>query len=262
MVRASVPQEERDRGGVGEFRGHAKSPVDGVVARMDLGKDLTFERVEPLDFVGPGAAHPLERSLDRLRVLGDLFRLFAPEPRDLLQDATKSGSAVTVRRGEVRAPQEHFTGGRQERRERPAAFPGERPHLSLVATIHFGVLVPVDLDRDEILGEQARDLRVDVRPLVHDVAPVAPGGSDVEQDRAAGPLGELERFGAPRMPVDRLFGGAAEVRRAAFRQSTRSAGFTRLGHDIRRFHDADTVGGRCARALEGDATGCNPLTEA
>jgi hypothetical protein len=43
------------------------------------------------------------------------------------------------------------------------------------------------------------------------VAPRAPRGADVEQDRAVEPPGEAERLRAPRLPGDRLPRGGAEV---------------------------------------------------
>src|SRR5208282_6254974 len=150
----------------------------------------------------------------------------AVEPGDFLQHATESGTTVPVRRGKVGAPEKDLPLGGKEPGERPASFARERPDLSLIPSVDLGMLVAVDLDRNKMLEQQTGDLGVRVRALVHDVAPVTPGGSDVEQDRSSGPFGQLERLGPPRVPLDRLLGRASKVGGGAVREppAARSAG--------------------------------------
>src|SRR5690606_10284351 len=56
-----------------------------------------------------------------------------------------------------------------------------------------------------------RDLEVLEGLLLHDVAPVARGVADRQEDRAAQPLGGLEGLVAPRAPVHGVVGVLAQV---------------------------------------------------
>ena len=151
---------------------------------------------------------------NRARVCGDALLLFAERARDFHQHAAESGPAVGVVVGrEVGASEEDLTLGRQERGEWPAALPAERLHGALIARVHVGPLVAVDLDADEIAIQELGDRGVLVRLAVHDVAPMAPHGADVEQDRLLFLLRAGERRVAPRRPMDRLVRCRLEIRR-------------------------------------------------
>jgi hypothetical protein len=88
--------------------------------------------------------------------------------------------------------------GRQERGGRPAAH--------VVAGVDVGALVVIDAHGDEALVDQADDVVVGVRRLVHDVAPVAPHCGDAEEHGLLLVAGALEGGGAPFVPGD--LGGA------------------------------------------------------
>jgi hypothetical protein len=181
----------------------------GKDVRPDPGDEL-FDRSGG---ARPSRPHTGERISDRGRVLLDPLRLFFPQTSDLPEHPTEPGSPVTVGRREVRAAEEHLPGGGEEAGEWPTSLARKGADLALVSPVDLGVLIAVHLDRDEIFEEQPGDLGVRVRALVHHVAPVAPGGPDVQQYRATGAPRELERLRPPRMPLDRLFGRAAEIRR-------------------------------------------------
>ena len=92
----------------------------------------------------------------------------------------------------------------EEDRHRPAALAAEELHRLHVDRINIRPLLAIDLHADEALVEQARDLFVFERLLLHHVAPVAGRVADGEEDRHVA----LARFGeglvAPGAPIDRI----------------------------------------------------------
>ena len=108
--------------------------------------------------------------------------------------------------------------GRREHRERPAQVRRERARGGEVAGVDLGMLLAVDLDRDQVLVEVRRDLGVAEALARHDVAPVAGRVADRDHHRHVAPLGLGERLLAPRPPVDRVAGVAAQVRAHRARQ--------------------------------------------
>jgi hypothetical protein len=64
-----------------------------------------------------------------------------------------------------------------------------------------------------VLVQEGRYIGVFVGFAIHDVAPVAPHGPYVEQDRLVGFLSGCEGFVAPGIPVNGLMRGRLEVRR-------------------------------------------------
>ena len=149
---------------------------------------------------------------NRARVRGDALALFSKGASDLHQHAPESRTAVLiVVGGEIRAAKEDFPVGREERRERPAALATQRLHGALVASIHVRPFIAVDLDAHEVAIEDLRDARVLVRLTVHDVAPMAPDSTDVEQDRLVLAVRTGESGFPPREPMDGLVRGGFEV---------------------------------------------------
>ena len=83
-------------------------------------------------------------------------------------------------------------------------LPVSATHRVHVDPVHVGPLLAVDLDVDEALVHQRRDLRVLERLVRHHVAPVAGRVADREQDRLVLGPRLRERLVAPREPVDRV----------------------------------------------------------
>ncbi len=109
-------------------------------------------------FVAQGAQHVLEDGAERRRLAGALLlrKIGAGEERDLLR--------------------------REERVERPAAGMAHDIGGRLVALVDVGTLFAVDQDADEILVEEARDLRIAEALLRHHRAPMAGAVADGEED--------------------------------------------------------------------------------
>ena len=94
--------------------------------------------------------------------------------------------------------------GREERVQRPAAVAGHRLDGVHVDRVDVGALLAVDLDADEVLVHQRRDLGVLEGLALHHVAPVAGGVADRDEDRLGLAARAPERLLAPRIPVDRV----------------------------------------------------------
>ncbi len=108
---------------------------------------------------------------------------------------------------------------REEGVERPAAAARERLDGVHVDRVDVRALLAVDLDADEALVHQRRDLRVLEALPLHHVAPVAGGVADRDEERLALLAGAGERLVAPRVPVDGVAGVLQEVRGGLARES-------------------------------------------
>ena len=145
-----------------------------------------------------------KRVLERGGVARDPLPILAPDPRDGLEHLGEAGPAVARFRREVGAAPKRLAGGRQEHGERPAALLPEQGERVLIDLIEIRPLLPVHLDADEMLVHQRRDLRVLEALVRHDVAPMAGGIADREQDRLVLRLGFRERGRVPGLPVHRV----------------------------------------------------------
>ena len=156
---------------------------------------------------------------ERLNELGvlriDLGAPFAPDRRDTLTERGKGGHAVARALREVGSAEERRPVRREKQGERPAAG-ALREHLvgRLVDVIEVRPLLAVDLHVDEKPVHHRRDFRVLEALARHDVAPMARGVADREQDRLVLGAGARERFLAPRIPVHRVGGVLLQVRRS------------------------------------------------
>ena len=119
----------------------------------------------------------------------------------------------------------------QEHGERPAAG-ALRQHLlrDLVDAVDVGPLFAIDLDVDEQVVHDLRPSPSILEDLVrHDVAPVAGGVADAQQDGLAFRARALERLGSPRIPVDGVVRVLAQVRARFVRQAVGGIGGVQSG---------------------------------
>ena len=115
------------------------------------------------------------------------------------------GGPAEARLGrEVGAAPERARLAVEEHGERPAALLAQRVQSAHVDGVDVGALLAVDLDVDEQLVHVRGGGRVLEALVRHDMAPVAGGVADREQDRLARALGLGQRLGAPCPPVDRV----------------------------------------------------------
>ena len=147
-----------------------------------------------------GAGEPLHQ---RGAVLLDLLRLFAKQPRDLVQHIDKARPAVARRRRKIRAAPDRLAVGGEKHGQRPAALLAQmmqRRHVDLIDVRPF---FAIDFDVDEQLVHDPRDGVILEAFVRHHVAPVARRVADREQDRLAGALGFAQAPPGP-TPTNRL----------------------------------------------------------
>ena len=194
-----------------ELRGGPEAAVDRVVLdRQRLERPVQGGRIDLA----------LCRSAGRLRercrhLVGRLDERVAPLPphrgdtRDELAHARGPEPALLREVGprEERAPVR-----RHDHRQRPAARARQEMADGHVDLVHVGALLAVDLDADECLVQESRDLRVLERFVRHHVAPVAGRIPDRDEDGTVQGLRPLEGFVPPGVPVDGLVGVGEQVR--------------------------------------------------
>ena len=116
----------------------------------------------------------------------------------------KARAAVAGRGREIGAAPERARLAVEEHGQWPAALLAKAVQGAHVDGVDVGALLAVDLDVDEQLVHDRGDGRILEALVRHDVAPVAGGVADREQDGFARSLGLGQRPGAPRPPVDRV----------------------------------------------------------
>ena len=145
-----------------------------------------------------------ETVLERLDVRKQILILPLPGIAQRHDQAREPGSSITVLRRKVGPTEERLPLRRQEDRQRPSAGLPHHLHDFLVDVVDVGPLLPVDLDIDKALVQQARGLRVLEGLVGHYVAPVTGRISDRQVNRQVPLASALERLRAPRIPVDRI----------------------------------------------------------
>jgi uncharacterized membrane protein YbaN (DUF454 family) len=135
--------------------------------------------------------------------------------------------AIAALGREVGAAVERLQVRGQEDGERPAAAAGHRLHGAHVHRVDVGPLLAVDLDRHELGVEEGGDRRILERLVGHDVAPVAGGVADRQEDRFVFSAGAGESLVSPRVPVDRVVLVLQQVRAGLARESVETL---RLAH--------------------------------
>ena len=100
-----------------------------------------------------------------------------------VQHLRKARAAPARLRREIGAAPERLAVRGQEHRQGPAAMLAHQVQRVHVDRVDIGPLLAIDLDVDEVLVHQRRDLRVLEALMRHHVAPVAGGVADRQQDR-------------------------------------------------------------------------------
>ena len=100
-------------------------------------------------------------------------------------------------------------------------------HINL---IDVGTLFAVDLDVDEQLVHHARGSLILKKLVRHDMAPVAGGVADRQQDRLIRTLGLPQRLRPPGPPVDRIVLVLKKVRRRRLSKAIHVSGVVRKRH--------------------------------
>ena len=203
-----------DVGGMGELGRPPEPAVAGVEgAAQPRHRPFQGLGVHRARGAGPARLRPREGVAQRLVLPRDLLPVRTEEVHHPQQQIAERGQAVARRGREVGAAEEggEVVGG-EEHGERPAAgAPREELVRHLVDLVEVGTLLAVHLDVDEVGVHHLRGRLVLERFVGHDVAPVAGGVADGEEDRPVLRSRPLERFRSPRMPVHRIVGVLQEI---------------------------------------------------
>ena len=216
-----LPQQEEQLGRPGKLGGPAEAAMprveggcellhacrEGVDAGNRRGRSGTARDVACRRRLHP--AQPFEQRVGRLRQLTAAGR---PARGDLPQHVGKSRPPPARVRREVGAAEERLQIRRQPDAHRPAARAGRGLHERHVDAVDVGALLPVHLDRHEVLVQQRRNVGVLERLVLHDVAPVAGRVADRQEDRLVLAAGALERLVTPGIPVHGVAGVLLQVR--------------------------------------------------
>ena len=97
---------------------------------------------------------------------------------DAFQEIGKTRTAITGRRGKIRAAPKRLGVGRQEHGQRPTPVLPHHAQRRLVNGVDVGTFLAVDLDIDEMLVHQPGDGLVLEAFVGHDMAPVTGGIAD------------------------------------------------------------------------------------
>ena len=146
-------------------------------------------------------------------LLFDLIALLAEGSGDALEHVGPAGHAGSSLWGEVGAAEERAAVGRAEDVQRPTAVSVQHLLGVHVDLVDVGALLTVDLDADDEVVLDGCDRFVLERFALHDVAPVAGGVADADEDGFVLGSGAGPGFIAPGVPVDGIVGVLQEVGR-------------------------------------------------
>ena len=210
---AMAPQQQEQVLGAGKLGGLAEAAVVGVeglgqaIHRRIQGRRGERPRIHP------GGRQALPQGRAQLAVLvGDLPALVPEGVADALHQFPKRRQAVAGGLGEVGAAEEGRAVRCEEHGQGPAAR-AAREHLvgQLVDLVQVGPFLPVHLDADEQAVHEGRHVLVLEGFMGHDMAPVAGGIADGQQDGLV--VGARPGKGrlVPRLPVHGVGGVLQEV---------------------------------------------------
>ncbi len=168
----------------------------------------------------------LQTVVQRFGGLECLFAFLVPIIRDCGQDLRKARSPITGIRREIRAAPERLSVRRQEHGQRPATLLAQQLKRMLVYGIDIGAFLPVDLHVDIKVVHLRRDFVVFEAFMRHDVAPVAGGVADRQQDGLVLVPRGGEGLRPPAVPVHRIVGMLQKIGTGFFGQAV--AGHARL----------------------------------
>ncbi len=127
--------------------------------------------------------------------------ILPPGASQILENRSKSRTAIAIVRREIGAAKEWPPFRREKYRHRPSASAGRSLHEKHIDSIDVRPLLAVHFHRDEIFIQNLGDFLIFERLALHDVAPVAGGVSDGKKDGFV----FARRFGeglvAPRVPI-------------------------------------------------------------
>ncbi len=133
------------------------------------------------------------------------------DARDMTQQIGKAGPAIARRGREVSASPKRLPLRCTEHGEGPSTLLAKQRQRGHVDGVDVGTFFSVDFYVDEQLVHDRRGRRVFEAFMGHDMAPMAGGVANRQQDRPVQFLGALQRLAAPWIPLDRIVGMLEQV---------------------------------------------------
>lgn len=225
-------EEEFEEGFAGEFWGGAEAAVGRVVVGDGTGEKRFNEAgVEGDGVFGLWGFGELAEDLENFFGGGiDVLGAGVEGVGDGAEDGGEAGAAVGVSGRKVGTGEERTEVRGEEDGHGPAAVAGEDLHGGHVELVDIGALFAVDFDVDEEVIHQFGDGGVFEALAFHDVAPVAGGVADREEDGLVFGAGAVKGFGAPGIPVDGVVLVLEEIRGGFFGEAVGMGG--RVGHEL------------------------------
>ena len=124
-----------------------------------------------------------------------------PGGGDALKDGAETGAAVAVVGSEIRSTEKRRAIGGEKNGHRPSAAAGGRLHVGHVNVVDIRTLFAVYFYRNKRPVQNLGDIVVLKRFPFHNVAPMARGITDGEEDGLVFVTGFFESLVAPRIPV-------------------------------------------------------------
>ena len=205
-----APQQFEDAA-LREFRRVA----DAAVQRVDLAQQALGDLVEEFRrdaLAGLRLLEALQRLAQGDDVLHDVVAVLLVGRADRVQDLRKARAAPARLGRVIGAAPEGLALGGEEHRQRPAALLAHQRQRVLIDRVEVGALLAIDLDVDEPLVHLRRDRRFLEAFMRHDMAPVAGGIADRQQNGLVFGLGGGERVGSPCLPLHRIILVLQQVR--------------------------------------------------
>ncbi len=253
-----LPQEPENRR-IGEFHRTLQAAVFGIgLPQQGGGHRIQMHRCGQL--AGVGGGHAGERLAQRGGIARHHIVVGAVCLRHTLKHLAERRPTPARLGRKIRAAPERGAVGGDEHGQRPAALLAQCVQRRHVEMVDVRPLLAVHLDVDEPLVHQRGGLRVLERLVGHDVAPVAGGVADRQQDRFFLRSRLLQRRRAPRTPVHRIVRVLQQIRRGLVTEQVRGLGHgvallrcrADIGRHGRRHHLCGRLGGR-AGGDRGDA---------
>ena len=186
-----------------KFRCAPDAAIDGIDRLHHAGSEVGERGVR--GGRGSAARHlRLQPCPQYISVLADFARLRVIEVRHLLQDLYEGRAPEPRVLREIGTAPEGLGACREEHCERPAALLAERMQRAHIDRVHVGALLAIHLDVDEEVVHHRGGGVVLEALMRHDVAPMAGGVADREQDGLARMLGFGQRLRPPRPPMHRV----------------------------------------------------------
>ena len=198
---AGAPKKFENRR-IGEFRRAAETAVD----RIDIIGEIRCQSVGERQAEGRGARrgwrYMAEGLAHGLGILGNFTLLVMKGFRDAAQHGNEGRPAIARFFWKIGSAPEWFATRGQEQGHRPAAMFAESMQRLHIDVVDIRPFLAIDLDVHEKLVHDRGGLSIFETFMGHDMAPMAGGIADGQQDRLVGGLRFCQRRGAPEAPVD------------------------------------------------------------